>query len=345
MEWARKMPWDRCLGDETVSAVSLGDDRVSAVSLGGIDVSTVPAEDHRAAAAHDGRHSADSTHVEEPESDEQTTCPICLDPVAQPIALVCGHPFCTDCLRGYVRSRAMLASAELPCPCCKQTSLLDDSTLATLGVRRRGRAIRGASQSAQRPDWAVRLRSQGRMLSAEGARERAQSLMHATSSRLQLRYCPGCNSPVQKNGGCESMSCPCGARFRWLTARPVHACRHCHKDGDGWWKTCSFCSPRANAEKRALTAGKGAAIATAMIPVGAAVSALVTSAVGVGCAAAVTTATTFGPPALVWEGVRRARGKSKWRGNKLLKAAQSGANVAAFGVFVAIVATCGWESD
>jgi len=371
MELARNMPWDRCLGGEAPRCIE--EESASAVD---IDVSFASAKDQGTNASF---ASAEDQGTEEPEGDVPTTCPICLDAIAQPVALACGHPFCRDCLRGYVRSRAMSATVELPCPCCKRESRLDELALFILGVPASaqadaqppsqpapllGRSIQEgapAYASLARPrtrgaryseDWAVqlravRLRTHGRTRGegAEGASEWAQSLRHAASSRLQLRYCPGCGSPVQKNGGCESMNCPCGARFRWTNARPVHPCRHCHTDGEGWWKTCVFCSRRAKAEKTALTVGKRTAIATAIAPLGVSACALAASAVGVGCAAAVTTAAAFGPPALIWEGVRRARGKPKWRGNKLLTAAKSGAEVATLGAFVVVMATCGWESD
>jgi hypothetical protein len=34
--------------------------------------------------------------------------------------------------------------------------------------------------------------------------------------RENTRYCPNCNRPVNKDGGCNHMSCTCGAHFCWL---------------------------------------------------------------------------------------------------------------------------------
>ena len=30
------------------------------------------------------------------------------------------------------------------------------------------------------------------------------------------KRCPACQAPIQKNGGCNHMSCPCGHEFCWL---------------------------------------------------------------------------------------------------------------------------------
>ena len=39
--------------------------------------------------------------------------------------------------------------------------------------------------------------------------------------RLDLRLCPSCDAPVQKNGGCNHIKCRCGADFQWSRAKPV----------------------------------------------------------------------------------------------------------------------------
>lgn len=35
-----------------------------------------------------------------------------------------------------------------------------------------------------------------------------------------LKACPGCRAPIEKNGGCDHMSCRCGHQFYWTTLKP-----------------------------------------------------------------------------------------------------------------------------
>ena len=51
--------------------------------------------------------------------------------------------------------------------------------------------------------------------------QREQRAFKRSAARLNLRLCPSCNAPVQKTCGCNRMSCRCGARFEWSSAKPV----------------------------------------------------------------------------------------------------------------------------
>ena len=51
--------------------------------------------------------------------------------------------------------------------------------------------------------------------------QREQRAFKRAAARLNLRLCPSCNAPVQKTCGCNRMSCRCGARFEWSSAKPV----------------------------------------------------------------------------------------------------------------------------
>src|SRR5690348_2365825 len=50
--------------------------------------------------------------------------------------------------------------------------------------------------------------------------------------------CPKCNKPIEKNGGCNHMSCPCGHHFCWVCSGDFdhktynHSCGR-YKDEDG----------------------------------------------------------------------------------------------------------------
>jgi len=35
-----------------------------------------------------------------------------------------------------------------------------------------------------------------------------------------VKACPGCRAPIEKNGGCDHMSCRCGHQFYWTTLKP-----------------------------------------------------------------------------------------------------------------------------
>ena len=185
----------------------------------------------------------------------------------------------------------------------------------------------------------------------DAQREREETLRVACAGKVELRYCPACATPVIKDGGCNQVSCPCGHTFRWPDARPPAPCSHCHVDRSMKYtekcryKTCAHCSKRAHYQAAIYRAGATALMvpcATAsvlsVVTAGAAV-------VGFGFPLAVVTAAAFGPPALCWETVRRIRGKPKWKGNRLAKAARSGTAVASFGAFVITVGVCGWDSD
>lgn len=76
------------------------------------------------------------------------------------------------------------------------------------------------------------------------------------AQRAHLKICPGCRSPIEKNLGCNHMTCHCGRSFDWLTAETVAPCHRLHR-GRGWkiWgSTCPGCSPLAKVKLAALRA-------------------------------------------------------------------------------------------
>lgn len=161
------------------------------------------------------------------------------------------------------------------------------------------------------------------------------------AGRLALRCCPRCNTPIQKNGGCNRISCPCGADFDWTLARPLRPCRRCHVQADvgliGRWNTCPYCSKAARVQAAAAKVGTATFVGA---PLGAAALGVAAVAVGVGVTVAVLPAATFGPLALAYEPVRRVRGA---RTNPFAKAAASGAMLAGYAVVMCLYA--GSDSD
>mmetsp|Transcript_24883 Transcript_24883/g.44324 ORF Transcript_24883/g.44324 Transcript_24883/m.44324 type:complete len:334 (+) Transcript_24883:492-1493(+) len=70
-----------------------------------------------------------------PEGEEvpEVSCPICLCALFRPVGLVCGHAFCSHCLRGSLEARrcsttevsGSAPSVEVCCPHCRRMSRLD----------------------------------------------------------------------------------------------------------------------------------------------------------------------------------------------------------------------------
>lgn len=86
-----------------------------------------------------------------------------------------------------------------------------------------------------------------------------------------FRLCPSCQSPIEKNGGCDNMSCRCGRAFRWSEARTLFPCHQLHLAARGglsrfWGCTCPGCSNAAKvklAVYRSTVVVVGAPIAVA----------------------------------------------------------------------------------
>ena len=303
---------------------------------------------------------------------EAPACPICLDPCTdRQRTLDCGHIFCEACICKYaegLRNHQHSPSRLMfPCPCCReevpiwqQRKLTEEAitseqvelteaecaaqpTAAAVMVQSHEAARSAAAQSilrrvyrpAQMPWWSQRV----------GQSEQERRELARASGRLPLRFCPGCSTPIIKNGGCNSMRCPCGRRFKWMEAQPVRPCRHCHKEGDanwlnpGRWTTCAFCAPRARREAKALKAATVAAAMPVAALIGAGVLTGLSAWVALGSAVALVPAAVFGPPALAYEPVRRACGFER---NYLGQVAVSGAGLVVVGTAVCL---SGYDSD
>ena len=132
------------------------------------------------------------------------------------------------------------------------------------------------------------------------------------------------------------VTCPCGHRFSWPTARPLIRCRHPHTRESWWGSTCEYCSTAA----RTRLAIRRTGISLAAAPVVAAGGGLVACAVAGAASLGVATAAAFGPLAVVYEPARRLLGSK--HENPFVGPAMSGAFVS-YGV--ARVLFDGYESD
>ena len=75
-----------------------------------------------------------------------------------------------------------------------------------------------ASRSAA--EWSEAAASSS-TVEAPALSQREQRAFRRAAVRLDLRLCPSCDAPVQKNAGCNHIRCRCGADFQWSRAKPV----------------------------------------------------------------------------------------------------------------------------
>ena len=263
-----------------------------------------------------------------PDVPDAEACPICLDAMTDAFTLRCSHSYCRTCIVTHVSTRRDVQSTP-DCPCCKQKIRPLEIDLLGANVPPRQSIVPRASaprrgQAAQWPSLQTP--------SSEERRELARA-----AGRMDMRLCPRCNRPILKNGGCPSMQCICGRRFRWETAVPVRPCRHPHRrEGEVWSHTCTHCSRQARVESAARNTGLVSASATIGV-------AAIGVAIPVGLAVATAPAAIFGPMALTYEALRPFRSrKSRRRKNPFIGPSTCGL----LATFVP-VAVClgGYESD
>ena len=275
--------------------------------------------------------------------DATPACPICLEGLDQPAMLGCGHVFCTRCIATYTRSQ-LLASRLVSCPCCKRPvshdelgetliapacaeapgpSSLELSALwlsleEDVAARRERSAEsfartvavrRAASRDALRRDLGLVPPA----TNADGAEwtQQEQRAFERTAARLRLRRCPACQTPIQKQGGCDHMTCRCGNHFSWANAEPVVACTTFHRSEHSvpWrgWHCCRHCGPQAHAKLAAARTARGVVCVPVVATGAAAAAAVVATGAAVFATVVVVPAAVCAPLAMAYEPVRRAR--------------------------------------
>ena len=135
------------------------------------------------------------------DQDGQPSCPICLDSLVAPQMLGCGHVYCATCI-GTHASVQRAANRPVNCPCC-----LRPVAPAELPTEVHAEAAETAASSST--------------VEAPALSQREQRAFRRAAVRLDLRLCPSCDAPVQKNGGCNHIRCRCGADFQWSRAKSV----------------------------------------------------------------------------------------------------------------------------
>ena len=251
---------------------------------------------------------------------DQPACPICLDDMVAPQMLGCGHLYCTKCIATHA-SVQQAARRPVNCPCCLHPVAPAElhawasppQQPRTLGGVPRGvRAPPPARTPA--PSWndavagyaasisaaeAVEAAASSSTVEAPALSRREQRAFRRAAARLELRRCPSCDAAVQKTGGCNNMSCLCGASFQWSRATPLVACRTYHYDSNERRYCCPHCLPAAYAKLGAVRVARAAAIVPAATVAATVAGAVVVAGGSVAAAVAVVPAAVFGPLALV----------------------------------------------
>lgn len=143
-------------------------------------------------------------------------CSICFDDYAPSEGryLECGHSFCRSCVNRIVESAAREQSVVgLRCPETTCRNPISISYIEAMGFQA---PIIDALNSAIRPIDPIEM----------GQANQAWLNAHT-------KPCPRCNRPIEKNGGCDHMTCSrCGYEFCWicLESRRSHMGHTCYTE-------------------------------------------------------------------------------------------------------------------
>ncbi|KDO22412.1 hypothetical protein SPRG_11364 [Saprolegnia parasitica CBS 223.65] len=192
---------------------------------------------------------------------ETSYCQICLEyvDVASTVALsVCGHRFCADCIHGYLASKISDGLVAPKCffadgdgrPCEALIPPSDIQALVSTDVFEKYEKfnfIKAHAGARECPHCHVLQVGNGpddphmdctqcgeafcythsnahphsTCLEYE-AKMRAEDKVNQAKISQISKPCPGCKSPVEKNGGCNQMKCvTCGVHFCWLCGEKV----------------------------------------------------------------------------------------------------------------------------
>jgi len=197
-------------------------------------------------------------------------CGICLgtdDEYSLTANLPCGHEFCEPCLHRHVVAE-LLKRRTAWCPTCRQPIKDEDVQQLCPGALGEVHDRQGSGDAETAPPPATWIE---RTMQAYRFRRAAQ--------RAHLKYCPQCRFAIEKNEGCDHMTCRCGHEFDWAAAETVVTCHRLHRGNKFfvWGSTCPGCSALAKVKLAALrttlvigaapTAVIGAAVAVLAAPV------------------------------------------------------------------------------
>jgi len=188
-------------------------------------------------------------------SSEAQECLVCLDPITDPFTMaLCGHFLCRGCVKMSVLSRINSTSYPIVCDCCGHPLAMKD-IFALVDEKDKARLVNTAVNSyiSSHSDAAVKpcmhpgcagftrsipndprvscsLCSNAFCSSCEVPFHEGKSCAQFKEVRSgeadfkrfleenknQMRPCPRCKAFVEKNKGCNHITCHCGAHFCWL---------------------------------------------------------------------------------------------------------------------------------
>ncbi|KAL4267800.1 RBR-type E3 ubiquitin transferase [Pleurotus pulmonarius] len=184
----------------------------------------------------------------------EQTCPVCYDRVSNPLVLGCKHVYCTPCMRHLLTSAEESDKFPLTCvgegcreliPIPVVQRFLTPASFArllevafTFHVTTNPRTLKycrtpdcvqiyRATEDRARTDCAVQCPSCFSVI-CSACHEDGHEGMACADARLlrdrddmseawirQAKKCPNCQAPIEKSGGCNHMSCRCGAHICW----------------------------------------------------------------------------------------------------------------------------------
>lgn len=208
----------------------------------------------------------DATASVEPEDGKE--CPYCFMDISMPIELGCGHAYCRDCFEALCRDVSGTGqpitcfaddgSCEHLVSIHELKRILNDNELEAVLEKSFEQYIRSRPNEFQHcpsPDCPtiyevskvpnvftcnncfVSICSKCRILSHDGTtceeiahrKKLEEELSEEDKKKLGIRDCPGCNAPIQKNHGCNHITCyVCNIHICWFCLETFDSAEKCY---------------------------------------------------------------------------------------------------------------------
>lgn len=160
--------------------------------------------------------------------------------------LTCGHLACFDCLGSHLESQVQRMKASLqyrlPCifaPACQHEIRFQDAAEMSAALRKIGKDLKDRERlikdakfevlECPKPDCVgVAYYERGRRMAMcfmcehtweANASGREEEWEKPGFNGERVRRCPKCQSPIEKNGGCNHMTCRYGRHFDWSSSQ------------------------------------------------------------------------------------------------------------------------------